>query len=221
MPGPPHIDDSSRATDVQKVAADIDAYGLLVYERLLPALPASVGRIRAELAAVLARHRLAPGRRADILLVLTEAATNAVWHAYLHTSPGPLYVAVGLIRQSLIVAVVDRGRGMLRRSDSPGAGLGLRLMRRLADDLRLSSDACGTGTCVQATFDGAAAATGRRTDLSAITAIVDRGEMLRYYLQRLTASTASLHQDARASLAEAEQAVAHAQRQQRERARGR
>jgi anti-sigma regulatory factor (Ser/Thr protein kinase) len=79
------------------------------------ALPASITRTRTELADTLAVHDLAPGRRDDILLVTTEAATNAVLHAYPDTDPGPLYVAAALVDQDLIVSVVDRGRGMLHR----------------------------------------------------------------------------------------------------------
>jgi hypothetical protein len=117
-----------------------------------------------------------------------------------------------------MVAVVDRGRWLLPRADGPGLGLGLSLMSRLSDDLQISHDARGVGTCVRATFEGATAATGRRT---AVPPAGDRGEMLREYLQLLTGTHASLRQDTRAILAEAEQAVAHAQRRQRERGRGR
>jgi hypothetical protein len=105
---------------------------------------------------------------------------------------------------------------MLPSADGPGLGLGLSLMSRLSDDLSISHDAGGVGTCVRAAFEGAAAATGRRT---AVSAAGDRGQMMREYLQLLTATQASLQQDSRAILAQAEQAVAHARRQQRARRR--
>jgi anti-sigma regulatory factor (Ser/Thr protein kinase) len=181
---------SSRAADTQ----DVEVCGLLVYERLLPALPGSIARMGSELAEALARHHLVARRRDDILLVVTEAATNAVCHAYLD-SPGPLYVAARLLDRSLIVAVVDRGRWTAPRADGPGLGLGLPLMSRLSDDLQISHAASGVGTCVQATFEGAAAATGRHTGVSAATAAGDHGEMLREYLQLLTGAHASQHQD--------------------------
>jgi serine/threonine-protein kinase RsbW/stage II sporulation protein AB (anti-sigma F factor) len=157
-------------------------------------------------------------RRDDIRLVMTEAATNAVWHAYRDGDPGPLYVGARLMDWSLIVAVVDRGRWLSPRADGPGLGLGLSLMSQLSDDLLISHDAGGVGTCVRATFEGATAATGRRT---AGPAAGDRGEMMREYLQLLTATHASLHEDTRAILAQAERAVAHARQQQRARARRR
>jgi serine/threonine-protein kinase RsbW/stage II sporulation protein AB (anti-sigma F factor) len=214
--GPQHTRNSSRAAGTQNLATDVEDCGLLIYERLLPAVAGSVTRMRGELADALARHRLAARRRDDILLVVTEAATNAVWHAYRDSDPGPLYVAARLLDRSLIVVVVDRGRWTLPRADGPGLGLGLSLMTRLTDDLEISHDASRIGTCVQATFDSAA---DRHVAVAA--AADNRGEMLREYLRLLTARHASLHQDTRAILAQAEQAVAYARRQQRERARRR
>ena len=208
----------SRAAQPAGAAIDVDACEWLVYERLLPAVPVSVPSARGGLSAALVRHRLVGRRRDDVLLVLTEAATNAVWHAYRDTAPGPLYVNARLLGESLVVTVADRGRWPGRRSPSPGLGLGLRLMRRLADELKISHDAAGVGTCVQATFAGVAA--GRRSSHAAA-ADGDRGELLREYLRLLSAAHASLQQDARAILAQAEQTVAHARRQQAQRARRR
>lgn len=218
LPGPEHINEPARAADPRDVAIDVEVCGPLVYERLLPAVPSSIARMRGELADALGRHDLAAGRRDDILLVMTEAATNAVWHAYRDSDPGPLYVSARLVDRSLIVAVADRGRWLLPRADGPGLGLGLSLMSRLSDDVLISHDAGAVGTCVRATFEGATAVTGGRTVMPAPG---DRGEILREYLQLLTATHASLQQDTRAVLAEAERAVAHARRQQRERARRR
>lgn len=213
------IDGSLNAADLpdDQVAGD----ALPVYERVLPALPSSIARTRAELADTLANHDLAPGRRDDILLVATEATTNVVLHAYLDTGPGPLYVAAALIDEDLIISVADRGRGTLARSKSPGLGLGLRLITELVDELRIGSDAGGVGTSVHASFKRAAAAGARDTRSPTATAASEHGEMLREYLHVLTAATTSLHQDTQAAIAEAEQVVAHARRQQRERARRR
>jgi serine/threonine-protein kinase RsbW/stage II sporulation protein AB (anti-sigma F factor) len=219
VPSGRHIDGSPNAAGLQgdRVAGD----ALLVYERVLPALPASITRARTELADTLADHDLAPGRRDDILLVTTEAATNAVLHAYPDSHPGPLYVAATLIDHDLIVCVIDRGRGMRPRSHSPGLGVGLRLMTELADERRIGSDAAGVGTSVQLRFNHATAIRAHDIRPPRSTAAGDRGELLREYLRVLSAATTSLRQDTQAVLAEAEQAVAYARRQQRERARPR
>ena len=81
----------------------------MIYERVLPALAGSVTRIRSELMQTLALHELAADRRADIALVVSEATTNAVLHAYGDTTPGPLYVAATLGGESLTVWICDFG----------------------------------------------------------------------------------------------------------------
>src|SRR5262245_58096661 len=130
----------------------IDDPGLLIYERVLPALAGSAAQIRSELMQTLAQHDCAADRRADIALVVSEAATNAVVHAYGDTTPGPLYVAATLGGESLTVWICDIGGGMLPRRESPGLGLGLGLITQLCDEVQISSDA-DAGTCVTATFE--------------------------------------------------------------------
>ena len=121
------------------------APSLLVYERVLPAFAVSVARIRGELRMVLERESESADRRGDAVLFVSEASTNVVVHAYVGTSPGPLYAAATLAGRDLIVSVCDCGRGMVPRSDSPGAGLGLRRWRDLrAWDVRQSDDVSGT-----------------------------------------------------------------------------
>src|SRR5262245_39806613 len=116
----------------------IDDPGLLIYERVLPALAGSATQIRRELMQTLAQHDCAADRRADIALVVSEAATNAVLHAYGETTPGPLYVAATLGGASLTVWICDIGRGMLPRRESPGLGLGLGLITQLCDEVLIS-----------------------------------------------------------------------------------
>ena len=138
----------------------VDDPGLLIYERVLPALAGSAARIRRELTETLARHNLAADRHADIATVVSEAANNAILHAYRDQAPGPLYTAAALGGDSLTVWISDFGCGMLPRGDSPGLGLGVTLMTRLCDQLQISAHADGVGTCVTAVF--ARMKTGRR-----------------------------------------------------------
>lgn len=68
----------------------------------------------------------------QINLAVSEAATNAVQHAYRDRAPAEAgYVRV-VVRvgygDSLVVHVHDRGMGLAPRPDSPGLGLGLCLM---------------------------------------------------------------------------------------------
>jgi anti-sigma regulatory factor (Ser/Thr protein kinase) len=193
---------------------DIDA-GVVIYERLLPALAGSVGQIRHELADVLSDHGLAAERLGDIALVVSEAANNVVLHAYLDAESGPLLVAATLTGSELAVSVTDSGRGMLPRLDSPGLGFGVALMTRFADEFRIDSD--NSGTIVHATFNQVC--TPRKIGWGApLRPIGDRAEMLQEYLRVLTAAHESLKQDTQAVLAQAKQTIAHARRLQRDRA---
>ena len=77
---------------------------------------------------------------ADVKLAVTEACTNVVVHAY-PNGDGPMGLRASVDAGVLRVVVVDEGRGILPRADSPGLGLGLPLIATLAESLEL-----GTGT---------------------------------------------------------------------------
>jgi anti-sigma regulatory factor (Ser/Thr protein kinase) len=175
----------------------------------LPALPISVTEMRRELAAALAQRGVARGRREDIALVVTEAATNVVAHAYPADHPGPLYLRAALIGQALTVAIVDFGRGMRSASDTAGNGYGLTMMRQLTDDLRLTSNDPDAGTSVHARFEHVAPRSRMRRSMSEAVA---RADILQRYFRTLQATHAELQQDTAAVRAEASQTLAHARR---------
>ncbi len=87
----------------------------------------------------------------DIKLAVTEACTNVVVHAY-PDGEGPMGLRATIEDRLLSLVVVDRGRGIVPRPDSPGLGLGLPLIATMAESLEL-----GTGnadeTEVRMTFD--------------------------------------------------------------------
>jgi serine/threonine-protein kinase RsbW/stage II sporulation protein AB (anti-sigma F factor) len=209
------VSESPRAGELLPV----DDPGLLIYERVLPALAASVARIRRELIETLARHDLAADRHPDIAVVVTEAASNAVVHAYRDSAPGPLYAAATLGGDSLTAWIFDFGRGMLPRGDSPGLGLGVTLMTRLCDRLQISPHADGGGTCVTAMFarpTRAGAHHAERRDT--LTPGSGRREMLLDYLHAVRAANAAIRHDTDAVLAQADLAVARARRLRHQRA---
>jgi len=122
----------------------------LVYESSLPAEPESVGTLRRELASALEPLDLGEDRLADIALVVSEALTNAAVHAYVSMTPGSMTLVAAVSSASLRVTVTDEGRGMVPRTDSPGLGLGLGVMSRLAEALEISSpDGQGTEVCLR------------------------------------------------------------------------
>ncbi len=77
---------------------------------------------------------------ADVKLAVTEACTNVVVHAY-PNGDGPMGLRASVAEGVLRVVVVDRGRGILPRADSPGLGLGLPLIATLAESLELGTGA--------------------------------------------------------------------------------
>ena len=118
----------------------------------MPAVPASVGELRHALSAQLEALPVPQALIEDIGLAVSEAATNAVLHAYLGDGePGPLLLSARLMDDRVHVVVRDHGRGMTPRPDSPGLGLGLPLMTRLADAVQISTHPEG-GTEVRMTF---------------------------------------------------------------------
>lgn len=73
--------------------------------------------------------------RADVQLSVSEACTNVVLHAYVDEpddAPRPLRLIASRRRETLVIDVEDEGRGMVPHPDSPGLGLGLVVMARIA-----------------------------------------------------------------------------------------
>jgi serine/threonine-protein kinase RsbW len=89
----------------------------------------------------------------EIEVVVSEALTNAVTHAYdgEPEGPGEMRVHVAVRRREVEVVVEDDGRGMVPRADSPGLGLGLPLIAMLSEHLDVES-VPGRGTRLSMTF---------------------------------------------------------------------
>ena len=115
--------------------------GSHAFELRVPAVPASVGELRHALSAELETLPVPTALVEDIGLAVSEAATNAVLHAYLEQGrPGPLLLSARLMDDIVHVVIRDHGRGMTPRPDSPGLGLGLPLIATLASTLELGTN---------------------------------------------------------------------------------
>lgn len=113
--------------------------------------PDEVPRIRREVNAfVSAAKGLPPERMPDLDLAVTEVVTNALLHGYRGEARAPIEVHVAL-EAGVEVRVLDRGVGMSPHPGSPGAGLGLSIVGKLADlfEVRASDDG---GTEVRVVF---------------------------------------------------------------------
>lgn len=119
------------------------------------ASPGSLPVIRREVDHV-ARGLLGADRRLDVAIAVSEAATNAILHAYPAASGNEVRVTAWRDDRRLVVQVADDGCGFTPGDPSPRSGLrlGLPLMSTLADGMRCRSDA--NGTCVTMCFCGAA-----------------------------------------------------------------
>ena len=90
-------------------------------------------------------------RLGDVRLAVSEAATNAVLHAYRDRDPGEIRVDACVLDDGMLTIVVeDDGFGPLPRPDSPGLGLGLPTIASVADAVELSAGAAaGARLCMR------------------------------------------------------------------------
>jgi serine/threonine-protein kinase RsbW len=89
----------------------------------------------------------------DVAIVVSEAVTNAVTHAYVgRQPPGDVQVRVALDGDQAMVVVEDQGSGLRPRPDSPGLGYGLALMIAMSKRVEAQSEE-GVGTRLRAWFD--------------------------------------------------------------------
>ena len=113
-----------------------------------------VAVVRRALEALLGGTRAKPGLVADAKTGVTEACMNIVRHAY-PGGTGPMEVVAWLEDAGVRVAVRDTGRGIGAGQSAGGAGLGLFLIRSLADELDIRSDPrIGTEVEMEFAFNG-------------------------------------------------------------------
>jgi serine/threonine-protein kinase RsbW len=126
----------------------------------LPAEPRSASRARR---AVLDALRGIAVDRDAVGVVVSEAVTNAVVHAYRdRPEPGSVHVSACLDRDGVEVAVADAGMGLRARADSPGIGLGMPLIADLADRVEITPAHPGTRVAAHFALMGPAGPHGRQ-----------------------------------------------------------
>ena len=122
-------------------------------DAVYPAQATRVAEIRrdvANIAAILGADETVLLR---ITLAVSEAATNAILHAYRGEAvDGDVRVLVQHADEFLDVSICDDGIGMTPRPDSPGLGLGLGLMAHEAYHCEIKSSPTG-GTEVVLRFE--------------------------------------------------------------------
>jgi serine/threonine-protein kinase RsbW/stage II sporulation protein AB (anti-sigma F factor) len=122
--------------------------------------PDCVASLRNQIVGFASEHRVTDPPLGDLKLAVSEAATNAVLHAFVDdATPGALTgtIHVDAGAGCVTVRVCDDGAGMIPRSNSTGLGLGLPLIAQIADEFSIRAGAEGVGTEVCMTFAYSAA----------------------------------------------------------------
>jgi len=113
------------------------------FEATIRGTPSGVRALRRQISGIAEDCGMDATGVADVQLAVTEAATNAVMHAYA-TTTGDVTVTAAVHEGELAIVIADTGGGLVERSDSPGLGVGLSIIATVADEMRIVSDTGGT-----------------------------------------------------------------------------
>ena len=112
-------------------------------EATFPGTPPGVGELRRAVAEI-ARQAGMPDADVDaVRLAASEAASNAVIHAYRERA-GDLRIRAHVDDGELHLVIADEGDGLAPRTDSPGLGLGLPIMAHVSERFEIVSGPDGT-----------------------------------------------------------------------------
>jgi anti-sigma regulatory factor (Ser/Thr protein kinase) len=114
------------------------------------ATPAAVPGVRRAVVDFAELHGV--GVAPDVALAVSEAITNAVLHAYRDGDTGDVRVVACAEPDRLVVVVRDYGCGMKPNPESPGLGLGLAVIGRVAAELNIERPDEGGGTRLRMCF---------------------------------------------------------------------
>jgi anti-sigma regulatory factor (Ser/Thr protein kinase) len=118
-----------------------------------PAVPAVVPELRAAVLGFARGQGASPAMEGDIAIAVTEACSNSVIHAYVGLpAAGTVELRAWTAGGEMVVMVADEGRGMMPRTDSPGLGLGLSLMAKMANHLEVLDHAGRPGVAIRMHF---------------------------------------------------------------------
>jgi anti-sigma regulatory factor (Ser/Thr protein kinase) len=116
----------------------------LSFEATFPSTPPGVGAMRRDIAAFARRCGMPAAAVEDVRLAVSEAATNAVVHAYRGRGEGALALRACAGDGELHIVVADTGVGLAPRPDSPGLGLGMPLIATVTSRFQIVSNDAGT-----------------------------------------------------------------------------
>jgi serine/threonine-protein kinase RsbW/stage II sporulation protein AB (anti-sigma F factor) len=112
-------------------------------EATFPGTPPGVGALRRAVGEVARQAGLAKDAVDAARLAASEAASNAVVHAY-REHKGDLRLLARVEQGELHLVIADDGGGLSPRTDSPGLGLGLPIMAHISERFEVVSGPQGT-----------------------------------------------------------------------------
>lgn len=112
----------------------------------LPAEPKSIPRLRHAVAELAKR---CDADLSDVALGVSEAVTNAVVHAYRQGRLGAVAVRAWIQDSHLVIRVTDRGEGMRPHPEWSGLGLGLTVIRSVAEEATFDSSDDGVAVTMR------------------------------------------------------------------------
>ncbi len=127
--------------------------GTQIVKLTIPAKAEYITLVRLALSGLSHLRPLSEETLGDLKLAVTEACSNSVRHAYRDGRKGSVDVVYELHSDRLIVEVCDDGEGfevgvdLTASAARPGeGGLGIAIIRELADELELGPGASGKGS---------------------------------------------------------------------------
>jgi serine/threonine-protein kinase RsbW len=117
----------------------------------IPAKAEYITLCRLALAGISQIRPLAEETLADLKLALTEACTNSVRHAYDKGAAGEVEIVYMLGADRIAIEVIDEGEGFVLDEELEGgrmseSGLGIAIIRALADELEIERPDDGRGS---------------------------------------------------------------------------
>jgi anti-sigma regulatory factor (Ser/Thr protein kinase) len=115
------------------------------------ATPDRLLEIRRQLTDWLAPLAMSETTAADIVLVVNEACTNCIEHAYRNAAPGLLRIEGDVEGRRITICIADAGVWKPPPRHSNTRGRGLPIMRAVSEHVEMEHSP--TGTTVRLTFD--------------------------------------------------------------------
>jgi anti-sigma regulatory factor (Ser/Thr protein kinase) len=126
---------------------------VMLLKQTYPGVPESVSAIRHDVVDAVRRAGGEERLLDAVALAVSEAATNAIIHAYGDGRSGAIHVRVSHTGSVLDVQVTDEGVGMRpQQCDRGGLGLGLSLIASVTDSVQIGHGPTGSGTRLRMRF---------------------------------------------------------------------